>query len=83
MKAIDPNQKRYRELLKLKRRLLDKMRKHRKALAKTRVDKKNINEEITQPMSHHPDSTDIDEQPADDLQVDEDGYPYFAGDKDE
>lgn len=47
MKNIDPNVQRFRELLKLKRRILDQMRKHRKAIAKGRVDKKRINEEIT------------------------------------
>lgn len=47
MKSTDPNVSRYRELLKLKRRLLDQMRKHRKSLAKSRAEKKRINEEIT------------------------------------
>lgn len=47
MRDIDPNAQRYRELLKQKRRLLNQMRKHRKSLAKSRVDKKRINEEIT------------------------------------
>jgi hypothetical protein len=47
MKSIDPNVQRYKELLKLKRRALDQMRKHKKSLARIRVDKKRINEEIT------------------------------------
>lgn len=47
MRPTDPNALRYRELLKLKRKVLNDMRKHRKALAKKRIDKKKINEEIT------------------------------------
>lgn len=47
MRETDPNIQRYKELLKLKRRLLDQMKKHRKALAKNRAEKKRINEEIT------------------------------------
>jgi hypothetical protein len=47
MKTTDPNIQKYKDLLKQKRRLLDKMRKHRKSLARARVDKKRVNEEIT------------------------------------
>lgn len=47
MKQIDPNAQRLRELLKQKRRILDTMRKHRKSLAKARVEKKRVNEEIS------------------------------------
>lgn len=47
MNDINPNAQRFRELLKTKRRLLTRMRKHRKALAKDRVEKKRVNEEIT------------------------------------
>jgi hypothetical protein len=47
MRNADPSAQRYKELLKMKRRLLTQMRKHRKSLAKARVDKKRVNEEIT------------------------------------
>ena len=47
MKETDPNVARYKELLKIKRRLLDKMRKHRKTIARDRIEKKRVNEEIT------------------------------------
>lgn len=47
MRETDPNVQRYRELLRLKRRLLTQMSKHRKSLARDRADKKRINEEIT------------------------------------
>ena len=47
MRDTDPNVQRYRELLKQKRRLLSQMKRHRKSLAKARIDKKRVNEEIT------------------------------------
>ena len=47
MRHADPNVQKYRELSKQKRRILDKMKKYRKSLAKARVEKKNVNEEIT------------------------------------
>lgn len=47
MKTNDANLQRCMELAKQKRRLLDTMKKHRKALAKARAEKKKINEEIT------------------------------------
>ena len=47
MRALDPAVKELRELFKQKRRLLDKMKKHRKSLAKLRVEKRRINSDIS------------------------------------
>lgn len=47
MKEMNPNAQKFKELTRLKRRILDQMRRHRKSLAKARVDKKRVNEEIS------------------------------------
>ena len=47
MKSSDETLKQFRDLLRQKRRLLDKMKRHRKSLAKGRVEKKKLNEAIS------------------------------------
>lgn len=47
MKESDHNIKEYKELAKQKRRILDQMKKHRKALAKARIQKKHINDAMS------------------------------------